>query len=230
MKAFGQQIAARRRFRLAHVLVTAGAFVTVARTARAEELESGSTRGFAPRQDSLQVGFAFVGENVASAGDVCPPDSTIPCILGSGGGMLVRIGYRASRSWFIGGAYEFTRHESANLLRLPILQQGRAEGRYYFDRGERTTGYLSAGAGVHLYGSDWAASAWGGVAQVGAGVEFELSPNTVVGCALVYRALIEKAWTDGAGERRSDAVLGFGLAHLIGLEFALEVRDPVPHL
>jgi hypothetical protein len=23
--------------------------------------------------------------------------------------------------------------------------------------------------------------------------------------------------------------LGFGLAHVVGLEFALEVRDPVPH-
>jgi hypothetical protein len=178
------------------------------------------------RRDALQFGVAFAAETVGSAGDVCPPSSTAPCILGSGGGVVVRVGYRAGDPWYLGGAYEFSRHESSSLLRLAILQQVRAEGRYYFDYGHRATAFLAAGFGGHLYGSEWGAVTGGALGMAGGGVELELSPKTMIGGAVLYRALVPRAFTDSAGQRRADGVLGFGLAHVIGLELTLEVRDP----
>jgi len=180
------------------------------------------------RQSAVQVGMALAAETVLSPGNVCPAGATTPCILGSGGGVAVRFGSRFGSPWYIGGAYEFTHQDSSNLLRLAILQQLRAETRYYFEHGRRTTGFLAAGVGVHLYGSDWSSSTGGPLATLGGGVEFELSANTVVGCAAMYRLLLPRAWTDGAGQERAQGPLGFGLAHMLGLEFALEVRDPVP--
>lgn len=180
------------------------------------------------RRDALQFGVAFAAETVASAGDVCPPSSTAPCILGSGGGVAVRVGYRAGDPWYFGGAYEFSRHESSSQLRLAILQQLRAEGRYYFDYGDRATAFVAAGAGGHLYGSEWGAVTGGVLGMLGGGIELELSPKTMIGGAVLYRALLPRAFTDTAGQRRADGLLGFGLAHVIGLELTLEVRDQFP--
>jgi hypothetical protein len=178
--------------------------------------------------DALQVGVAFAAETIPSAGDVCPPSVTAPCILGSGGGVAIRVGYRAGDPWYFGGAYEFSRHESSSLLRLAILQQVRAEGRYYFDYGHRATAFVAVGFGGHLYGSEWAAVTGGALGMAGGGVEFELSPTTVIGGAALYRMLVPRAFTDTAGQRRADGFLGFGLAHVIGLELTLEVRNPFP--
>lgn len=180
------------------------------------------------RGSVVQVGMALTAETVLSPGSVCPDGATTPCILGSGGGVAVRLGSRFGSPWYIGGAYEFTHQDSSNLLRLAILQQLRAETRYYFEHRRRATGFLAAGVGAHLYGSDWSSSTGGPLATLGGGVEFELSANTVVGCALMYRLLLPHAWTDGAGQERAQGPLGFGVAHMLGLEFALEVRDPVP--
>jgi hypothetical protein len=114
------------------------------------------------------------------------------------------------------------------LLRLGILQQLRAEGRYYFDYGNRATAFLAAGLGGHLYGNEWGAVTGGVLGMLGGGIELELSPNTVMGGAVLYRALVPRAFTDTTGQRRADGLLGFGLAHVIGLELTLEVRDPFP--
>jgi hypothetical protein len=208
------------------VTLIAAVVALASATAAAQEAPESS---HAARQSAAEVGFALAAETVVSPGTVCPARATTPCILGSGGGMAVRLGYRLGSPWYFGGAYEFSRHDSSNLLRLAILQQLRAEGRYYFERGKRTTGYLAAGLGAHVYGSDWAANTGGGLATVGAGVELELSPKVVVGCAAMYRLLVPKSFRDGAGEERGSGPLGFGFAHMLGLEFALEVRDPVPH-
>jgi len=179
-------------------------------------------------REYLQYGLALAAEAVVSPGGVCPPNGVNPCILGSGGGLGVRVGYRARDPWFLGGAYEFTRHDSSNLLRLAILQQFRGEGRYYFDRGDRATGFLTAAVGFHLYGNEWTASTAGALAAAGGGVELELSPSTTLGCIATYRLLVPRRWVDGAGVERANDFLGFGFAHLVGLELTLEVRDPIP--
>jgi hypothetical protein len=181
-----------------------------------------------PSRDYLQYGLALAIEAVASPGGVCPPDTENPCILGSGAGIGVRAGYRAQAPFYIGGAYEFSRHDSSNLLRLAILQQFRGEGRYYFDEGTRTTAFVTAAAGFLLYGNEWSASTAGPLAAVGAGVELELSPSTSLGCILTYRLLMPRKWVDGTGVERANQFLGFGFAHVVGLEFTLEVQDPIP--
>jgi hypothetical protein len=178
----------------------------------------------------LQYGVALTAEMKASAGDVCPasdvPDTErAPCILGSGGGLTIRVGYRSRGPWYVGGAYELSRHESANLLRLAILQQVRAELRHYFDQGARLAPYLSTGVGAAFYGNEFSADTGGVVGFLGGGLEFQISQSAVVGAALGYRPLLLRGWTDTTGERRADRYLGFGFAHFVALEAVLEVRD-----
>ena len=178
--------------------------------------------------DYVQYGVAFAGEAIAAAGNVCPEGAVAPCIFGSGGGLTVRVGYRARGRWYVGGAYEASRHESSNLLRLAILQQFRAEARYYLDQGSRVTPYVGFGFGAMLYGSEWGADTGGVTAALGGGLELQLSRTAVVGAALGYRPFIFRGWTDSAGQRRADEYLGFGMAHGAFLELTLEVREPLP--
>jgi len=178
--------------------------------------------------DYLQYGVAFAAETVVSAGDVCPSLGEAPCILGSGGGLEVRVGYRSRGPWYVGGAYESSRHDSSNLMRLAILQQLRAETRYYFDQGNRFTPYATGGVGAALYGNEWGSETGAVVSFLGGGCELQLSRKTVVGAALSYRPFLFRGWTDSAGQRRADRYLGFGLAHVVALSLVLEVRDPLP--
>jgi len=204
-----------------HAGLAAFFFLAYSGRALAEETPPNDTEYF-------QYGVAVAAEAALSGGDVCPSAADDPCILGSGGGLAIRVGYRARGPWYFGGAYEFSRHESSNLLRLGVLQQVRAEGSYYFDRGQRASGFLAGGFGLHLYGSESSAETGGGVATLGGGVEFQISATTVVGGAVMYRLLVPRAWTDSAGVRRADRFLGFGVAHLLAFEFTLEVREPLP--
>lgn len=178
--------------------------------------------------DYLQYGVAFVGEAVLSAGDVCPENATAPCILGPGGGLAIRVGYRSRSPWYVGGAYQASRHDSSNLLRLAVLQQLRAETRYYLDEGARLTPYLSGGLGAVLYGNEWGSETGGVATHLGGGLELQLTRTTVIGLALGYRPILFRGWTDTAGQRRADRVLGFGLAQMLSFHVALEVREPLP--
>lgn len=225
MEAFRHDRAAARWPFRALVWSSFGITLCVTKSAWAAEPVPDEER----RGGSLQVGMALAAEAVPDAGDICPEGATTPCILGFGAGVGIRIGYRAPGPWFVGGVYEFSRHDSSSLLRLAILQQLRAEARYYFETGKRVSPFLAGGLGVHFYGSDWTADAAGLVASMGGGVAFELTPRTVVGCMASYRMLLPRAWTDAAGQERGDGALGFGIAHLIGLELIFEIRDPVPH-
>ena len=176
----------------------------------------------------LQYGVSFVAENVAWAADICPTNNNVPCILGSGFGATVRVGYRSRSPWYFGGAYEFSHHDSSNLLRLAILQQLRAEGRYYFDQGARLTPYISGGVGAAIYGNEWGADSGGPTVNFGPGIEYQADESVVVGLGLSWRGLIFHERTDNANQRRADRYLGFGLGHLIAIELILEVRDPLP--
>lgn len=178
--------------------------------------------------DYLQYGVAFTAETVPSAGDVCPSGGKAPCILGPGGGLEIHVGYRARGPWYVGGAYESSRQDASNLMRLAILQQLRAESRYYLDEGDRFTPYLTAGIGAALYGNEWGSETGGLLTFLGAGFELELSRTAVVGAAAAYKPILFRGWTDSAGQRRADRYLGFGLAHLVALSLVLEIRDPLP--
>ena len=175
----------------------------------------------------LQYGVGLVTETVLSPGGVCPSNSRTPCILGSGLGLALRAGYRARGPWYLGGAYEFSRQDPSNLLRLAILQQLRGEARYYLLEGTRLAPYLGAAVGGVLYGNEWGAETGGLTGYLGAGFEFEVSPSTVVGAAVGYRAILFHRWRDSAGELRANDAFGFGVAHMIGGALVFEVRDPL---
>lgn len=179
----------------------------------------------------FQYGVAVALEKLVSGGDVCPTmngdQKATPCILGSGGGLAIRMGYRSRGPWYLGGAYQFTRMDSSNLLRLGILQQLRGEARYYLDRGNRLTPYGSLGFGAVFYGNEWKVSSGGPTLSAGLGLEFQITQSTVIGLALGYRSFLFHHWTDSTGQVRADAYLGFGFAHTVGLELTLELRSPL---
>lgn len=205
-------------------MLAAGALVllTAGRAAAAHDSPPPSSTHY------LQYGVALTTETVASAADVCPRGAAAPCILGSGGGLAVRVGYRSRTAWYIGGAYEFSRQDSSNLLRLPILQQLRAETRAYFDRSMRLTPYAAASLGAVLYGNEWGSDTGGVTAGIGPGLEFQVTESTTVGLGIMYRPMLLRGWTDSAGELRADRYLGFGLAHFIAIELNLSVREALP--
>lgn len=171
-------------------------------------------------RDWLQIGAALLSESVTAAGGVCPDKAREACILGSGGGVALRGGRRFQSGIWAGGVYSFSRHDAANLIKLPILQQLRFEGRFYLRQGYRLTPYVVVGAGLGAYGSEWRAETFGPLATLGMGGEIELTQQVYAGVALSYRPLFLGDWVDSAGQSRG------GLAHIIGLELTLETRGP----
>jgi hypothetical protein len=169
----------------------------------------------------LQYGVALTAEVVAAAGPIC--DNTgVPCILGPGGGVAVRVGRRSAGALYFGGAYELSKQDPNKLLRLAILQQARAESRYYFVSGRLTEPYLAAGLGVAGYGNEWGIDTWGPAGFLGFGIETQVTRRTVVGVALAYRLLYFQRFRDTTGADRSA-----GVAQMFGLDFVLEQRDPI---
>ena len=173
--------------------------------------------------DYASYGVAFAADFLAGPGAVCrdqPPDGTVPCILGSGGGLILRGGYRSPGPWYIGGAYQFSKTGASNLYRLPILQELRAEMRYMLDMGFRISPYATWGLGGMIYGNEWGAETGGGSLFVGLGAELQLSRLAVLGVALVYEPMVIAGWTDTAAFERPT-----GMAHYMRLELDLEVRQ-----
>lgn len=166
----------------------------------------------------FQYGVAFNSESVLSAGGICNAAGS-PCILGSGGGITIRGGWRNSGSLYFGFAYEITKQDPNKLYRIALLQQARAEGRYYFTTARVTEPYLAASLGLSGYGNQWSIDTWGPGGSLGAGVEYQVSRTTVVGISLDYRLLWFSRFTDTAGTNRDP-----GVAQLLGLNLVLEQR------
>lgn len=183
----------------------------------AEDLEEAAPPP--PHVVYFQYGVAFAAEQVADPGPMCA-SAALPCVLGAGGGIVVRAGWRDSGPLYLGAAYEVTKQDPNKLYRLALLQQARAEARYYFMTARVTEPYLAASAGVSGYGNEWSIDTWGPGGSVGAGLEYQITRRTVVGLALAYRLLYFGRFTDTAGSTRAP-----GIAQLIGLDFVLEQRD-----
>ncbi len=170
-----------------------------------------------------QYGVAFALESALSPGATCPlATETVkpkPCILGSGGGLALRAGYRNPGPWYFGGAYQFTKMDSSNLYRLGIFQQLRAEMRYLPDIGYRVSPYIQLGFGAVAYGNEWGMETGGAQVFAGIGIEAEVSRLAVLGVGFVYRPTLMAAWKDTAGQERP-----LGIAQFLGLDLILEVR------
>ena len=169
----------------------------------------------------IQYGVAITAEVVSAAGPICD-NVTVPCIIGPGGGVAIRVGWRGTGPWYLGGAYELSKQDPNKLLRLALLQQLRAEARYYFVSGRETEPYLSSGLGIAGYGNEWGIDTWGPAGFAGIGIETQITRRTVVGVALAYRLLYFQGFRDTTGAAR-DA----GITQLFGLDLVLEQRDPI---
>lgn len=145
-----------------------------------------------------------------------------PCIIGSGGGLVIRGGYRSPGPWYIGGAYAFAKLDSSNLYRLGIFQQLWAEMRYIMDTGYRASPYVAWGLGGVAYGSQWGVETGGAMAFGGGGIAFEVQRLAVVGLGIVYKPTLIAGWTDTAGIVRPT-----GVAHFVGIEVQVEVRTEI---
>lgn len=167
----------------------------------------------------LEYGVALAAEIVASAGPACT--STEPaCILGSGGGVVVRAGWRPSETLYLGGAYEISKLDPHALYRLALLQQVRAELRRYIPTGRETSPFLLAGVGVVGYGNDWwPIDTWGPSATLGAGIEVQLG-TAVLDISLAYRPMYLRGWTDS-----STLLHDAGVAQFVGFEASVEQQD-----
>lgn len=167
----------------------------------------------------IQYGVAFTIEQVADAGPLC----VTPCVLASGGGIAMRAGHRLAGPFYYGLAYELSKQGSNNIYRLGILQQLRAEARYYAETGRVTQPFLQGAAGVAGYGNEWAIDTKGPLVSAGLGAQVQISKDTVVGIGVAYRALLLSAFTDTAGAHRPG-----GVASIVGIDLQLEGVDPWP--
>lgn len=174
--------------------------------------------------DYASYGVAVTADLLADAGATCADPAT-PCILGSGGGLVLRGGYRSPGPWYVGGAYQFSKTDSDNLYRLAILQQLRAEARYMLDMGYRARPYATFGLGGVIYGNEWGAETAGGTILGGIGVEIEVSRLALVGVAAFYQPMVFAAFRDTAEFDRAA-----GVAHYVRLEIQFEIRSELSRL
>ncbi|MBP9111966.1 MAG: hypothetical protein KBF88_04115 [Polyangiaceae bacterium] len=167
----------------------------------------------------FQYGVSLVAETVLSAGAMC--SGAEACILGSGGGISGRAGFRSRGAWYVGGVYEITKQETNNLYRLGTLQQLRAEFRYHFDTSYKVMPVMIASGGLFAYGNTWGVDTFGPVASLGVGVEVQVSRRTLLGLQFSYRGLLSSPFVDESGFARER-----GIVSLLGIEIVVEGRDP----
>jgi hypothetical protein len=192
-------------------------------TARATEPPSTRRPATLPpptRVEYASYGVSLGGDALIHPGEICAIGS--PCILGGGGGLGLRGGYRWAGPWYLGGVYQVSRTDSSNLYRLPTLQQLRVELRYMFELGYRTVPYVSWGGGGVVYGNEFGVETGGGTVSVGGGFEVQLSRLAILGLAARYQPMLFAGFLDTAGYERP-----LGVAHYAGLELLLEVRREV---
>ncbi|HKQ70895.1 MAG TPA: hypothetical protein VJT73_16225 [Polyangiaceae bacterium] len=170
---------------------------------------------------ALQFGAALAAELLASPGAICPEGASVPCIIGSGGGLGVRIGYRFHAPWYLGVAYEFSKQDAHKSIYLAILQQVRGEVRYYLSQGAYAP-FFTGGLGFVGYGSEWSLETAGAMAFAGVGLELEFSRTSVMAVMLTYRPILLTNWQDTSRLERPTGILS-----MIGIELALEQRSPV---
>ena len=203
----------------------AGVVAGLSSAARADDAVATSVReSFSaapvPHHAVLQCGGARAVEAVAAPGPMC--SSAANCILGSGGGIAIRVGWRPSDYVYIGGAYEMSKQEPNQLYLLGILQQLRGEFRRYFPTGRETMPFALVGVGVHGYGNEWGIDTEGPSGTLGGGLEVELTRSLALELTLAYRPMFFRAWNDSSTVApHHDA----GIAHFVGLEVALEAKD-----
>jgi hypothetical protein len=198
-----------------------GSLVTMTGAALAQVPAGSEAVATAPSSQEryLQYGVGLAAEGVVSAGPACNGAGSQNCILGSGGGLTVRVGWRPANVFYLGGVYEMSKQDPNQLYRLGILQQARVEGRRFFPTGKEVSPFVLLGAGAAVYGDTWGIDTWGGSATLGGGLEVELG-GPVLELSLAYRPMYLQGWVDS-----SNIAHDAGIAHFLGLEVSIEAKD-----
>ena len=197
----------------------AGATAATAGAADGLAPPKGERRPSPLQVDYAQYGLGLGGDINLTSGRICPPGAFTPCILGSGGGLGIRGGYRPSGPWYFGAAYQFSKLDSNNLFRVAIFQQLRGEMRYFVDFGSRVTPYVEWGVGGVMYGNEWGADTGGAMAMAGGGIEFEITRFALVGLDISYDPVLLAGYTDTTGQKRET-----GISQFLRLELRVELR------
>ncbi len=173
------------------------------------------------RRAAIQYGVAITVEDVASPGPICG-DTANPCILGSGGGIAIRVGWRPTEDFYLGGTYELSKQDPDKLYLLGTLQQARVEVRHYFPTGRSIEPFVLGGAGIAGYGNEWSVDTWGPSATLGVGVELELPGGPLLETAIVYRPIYLRSFGDSSALAHPA-----GVAQFVSLEVAFEAQEPL---
>jgi hypothetical protein len=208
-------------------IVHAAALILAPASARADVAPANiAPPNIAPPENRLETGYVQYGaalsaEFLASSGAICPEGMSVPCVIGSGGGVGVRGGYRFHAPFYLGVAYEFSKHDAHKSIYLAILQQVRAETRYFLPVPGAYRPFLTTGLGAVGYGSQWGLDTVGGMALIGFGLEIEFTGSSLMSLILSYRPILLTNWRDSALLDRPTGVLS-----LVGLEVGFEQRVP----
>jgi len=205
--------------RVAHLLGQAllvSAVVLAAPRTGAAETESHFDRQ--ARRTVIQYGVGFSTEFPLARGGLCPANQ--PCILGAGGGIAARLGFRVGSTYYLGGAYSVTKQDSDKLYRLSTLQQARVEGRYFLDGGRAVSPYAFAALGAAAYGNEWSIDTFGPLGSLGLGLTAEVTPRTLLGFSAGYRVIRFQAFDDPTGLRREASY-----THMFSMDLTMEVSD-----
>ena len=211
----------------AALLLASVSWLTRPAAAQDEPEVDASSEDDAPKPPPLHIDYASWGVGIAvdgllTSGAVCRDDESgsAPCIVGSGGGLVLRGGYRSPGPWYVGGAYQFTKTDSSNLYRLGIMQQLRAEMRYMLDMGYRVAPYATWGIGGMVYGNEFGVETGGAALFGGMGAEVQLTRLAMLGLVVCYQPTVFAPWTDAAGYDHD-----FGMAHYLRFELQFELRS-----
>jgi hypothetical protein len=194
----------------------AAAIVLAPMAADAAETESHFDRQ--ARRTVIQYGVGFSTEVPLARGALCPANQ--PCILGAGGGIAARLGFRARATYYLGAAYSVTKQDSDKLYRLSTLQQARAEGRYFLDSTRAVSPYAFAALGAAAYGNEWTLDTFGPLGSLGLGLTAEVTPRTLLGFSAGYRMIRFQAFNDPTGLRREASY-----THMFSMDLTMEVSD-----
>lgn len=122
----------------------------------------------------------------AETSGVCPEPHL--CVAGVGLGVSALFERRLPRSLGIGLGYDLWLLDGSSVWQTPTVQAFTLGLRYWFRHGEQLHPVIGAAAGFMLFGDTFEVATWGGLVDIEAGLEVELS--TQVAFALTALARI----------------------------------------
>ncbi len=174
-----------------------------------------------PPSMSYQFGIGMA-VRFATRSSFCRDDAS--CVLGSGAGVVAMMGVRRTEHWYFGGAYEFTKHNAATLLRLGIMQHLRADFRYYIPLADDWGAHLGASPGFIAYGNEWSIQTWGAGLQLRGAVDRRVG-GTLLGMGLLWQTAFLREMADPSRPNETDAAYAAGFVNFFGIELHIEALE-----